>query len=59
MDLADGEFVMRVLQAHTIALCALLATHPDRQALLEGLETMTPGVMADPETMAVLRRALE
>jgi hypothetical protein len=58
MDSKDAEHVMRVLQAHTVALCVLLSTHPDPQLLRSAFEAMTSRSAADPQTLAVLRRSI-
>lgn len=58
MDERDVEHLMRVLQAHTVALCALLSTHPDQPLLRTAFETIASHTAADPQTLAVLRKAI-
>jgi len=58
MDSKDVEHLMQVLQAHTVALCALLSTHPDQPTLRTAFETIASRTTADPQTMDVLRKAI-
>lgn len=58
MDEKDVEHVMRVLQAQTVALCALLSTHPDPPTLRSAFETIASHTSADAQTLAVLRKSI-
>lgn len=58
MDEKDVDHLMRVIQAQTIALCALLSTHPDPPLLRTAFETIASHTAADPPTLAVLRKAI-
>jgi hypothetical protein len=58
MDSKDVEHLMRVLQAHTVALCALLTTHPDHPTLRAAFETIAFRTAADPQTLEVLRKSI-
>lgn len=58
MDSKDVEHLMRVLQAHTVALAALFQTHPDQPLLRTAFETIAARTAADPQTLATLRKAL-
>lgn len=58
MDELDVEHLMRVLQAHTVALCALLSTHPNHQLLHTAFETIASRTAADTRTLDVLRKAI-
>jgi len=62
MDSVDAEQLTALLQAHTIALTALLATHPQPDLLRSAFETMA---IAAPHqnvmflaTVETLRRAI-
>jgi len=58
MDDKSTEYLMRVLQAHTVALCALLKTHPDQPLLRIAFETIASRTAADPQTLDALRKAI-
>jgi hypothetical protein len=58
MDEKSMEYVMRVLQAHTVAVSALLQTHPDQPLLRTAFETIASHTAADPQTLATLRKAI-
>lgn len=58
MDSKDVEHLTRVLQAHTVALCALLSTHPDQPLLRIAFETIAQRTSADPQTLNVLRKSI-
>jgi hypothetical protein len=58
MDEKSMEYVMRVLQAHTVAVSALLSTHPDPPLLRTTFETIASRTSADPQTLEVFRKAI-
>lgn len=62
MDSNDVEQLTALLQAHTIALCALLATHPAPQRLRPTFELFA-GEALNPhptyaQTLSTLRKAI-
>jgi len=58
MDEKSMEYLMRVLQAHTVAISALLKTHPDPPLLRTAFETIASHTAADPPTLQMLRKAI-
>jgi len=58
MDEKSTEHLMRMLQAHTVALAALFQTHPDQPLLRTAFETIASRTAADPQTLEVLRKAI-
>lgn len=58
MDSKDIEQLTALLQVHTLALCALFATHPQPHQLREAFETMTNEIPQTSQVLQVLTKAI-